>query len=148
MAIAFKNILIKTAGAGGLGLGIYDAHCRAKHESIQHGKIEMADSTINGWIHANRLNKESEVENALKKGAFKWKLDSPLPKMWGNIKGYASGFFNSIAENVIPIGLSAGALISKGGSFLSKLFISGLGLYTVYEIIRSFISKDHINKIS
>ncbi len=146
MAIALKNILIKTAGAGGLGLGVYDAHCRARRDSIRYGKIQMADSTLNGWMNTTRLTKESDVENAMKKGAFKWMLDSPLAKIWGNIKGYTSGFFNSVAENVIPITLSAGALITKGGSLLSKIFAGGLGIYAIYAIINSFTSSARSRK--
>ncbi len=147
MAIALKNILIKTAGAGGLGLGVYDAHARGRRDSIRHGKIQMADSTLDAWLDANRMTKESDVENMMKRGAFKWRLDSPLAKMWGNVKGYVSGFFTSIADNVIPIGLSAGTLISKGGSVMQKIFAGGLGIYALYAIVKAFTGIERHNKM-
>ncbi len=148
MAIALKNILIKTAGAGGLGLGVYDAHSRARRDSIRYGKIQMADSTLDAWLDANRLSKESDVDNMLKRGAFKWRLDSPLAKMWGNIKGYTAGFCSSLADNVVPIGLSAGTLMAKGGGILQKIFAGGLGIYGIYAIIKAFTGMDRTNKMN
>ncbi len=148
MAIALKNILIKTAGAGGVGLGVYDAHARGRRDSIRHGKIQMADSTLDAWLDANRMTKESDVENFMKRGAFKWRLDSPLAKLWGNIKGYVSGFFASVADNVVPIGLSAGTFIAKGGSWFQKLSAGGLGIYAIYAIIKSFTGFERHNKMN
>ena len=135
-----KSVLIKTVGGGGLGLGVYDAHCRAKRESIRQGKTSMADNTMDAWMNTTRLEVESDVEAAMRKGARNWMIDSPVPKVVGNIKGYVSGFCSSVADNVVPITLSAGALISKGGGFMSKVFASGLGIYAIYKIVRSFTS--------
>lgn len=148
MAIALKNILIKTAGAGGLGLGVYDAHARGRRDSIRYGKVQMADSTLDAWLDSNRLSKESDVENMMKRGAFKWRLDSPIAKMWGNIKGYASGFCSSLADNVVPVGLSAGTFISKGGSILQKIFAGSLGIYALYAIVKAFTGIDRTNKMN
>ncbi len=147
MTITLKNILIKTAGAGGLGLGIYDAHTRGKRTSIHYGKEQMADATLDAWLNSNRIDKESHVESLMKESAFKWRLDSPLPKIQGNIKGYVKGFFSSVAENVIPIGLSAGTFMAKGGSILQKIFAGGLGLYGLYAIIKAFTGIERNTKI-
>lgn len=133
-----KSVLIKTIGAGGLGLGIYDAHCRGKRESIRQGKVLMADSTLDTWMNSTRLEVESDVEAAMRKGARDWVLDSPVSKIVGNVKGYASGVCASAADNVVPITLSAGALISKGGGFMQKCFAGGLGIYAIYKAVRSF----------
>ena len=138
MAITLKSALIKTVGGGGLGLGLYDAHCRGKRESIREGKNIMADSATDAWLNTTRLETESDIEAAMRNGARDWMLDSPIPKIFGNIKGYIQGLFKSIADNVVPITLGAGALIAKGGGFMSKLFASGLGIYAIYKLIRSF----------
>lgn len=140
MAITLKTALIKTMGAGGLGLGVYDAHCRGKRESIREGKVHMADSGTDAWINTTRLEVDSDVEAAMRKGARDWMLDSPIPKIVGNIKGYFKGIFESVADNVVPITLATGTLISKGGGFMSKLFASGLGIYGIYKVCRSFTS--------
>ena len=62
MAINLSTIVTKTIGAGGLTLGVYDAHCRGKRESIRHGKIHMADNTMDAWMNSTRLETESDVE--------------------------------------------------------------------------------------
>ena len=140
MAIMLKSVLTKAVGVGGLGLGVYDAHCRAKRESHRQGKVNMVDSTMDTWMNTTRLEVESDVEAAMRKGARDWMIDSPVPKVVGNIKGYVSGFCSSVADNVVPITLSAGTLISKAGGLFSKLSLIGLGIYSAYKIIRSFTS--------
>ena len=138
MAITLKSALVKTIGAGGLSLGLYDAHCQGKRSSIREGKIHMANNTLDAWMNSTRLEAESDVEMAMRKEARNWLLDSPIPKITGNIKGYVQGVFNSIADNVVPITLSAGTIISKSGGLMSKLSFAGLSVYAVYKLIRSF----------
>ena len=139
MAIGFKTIITKTIGAGSLGLGIYDAHCRAKRESIRYGKVAMADSAMDAWMNTTRLEVESDIEAGMRKGAQEWMMDSPIPKAFGNLKGYVTGFFSSVADNVIPITLSAGVLMSKAGGLFSKLSLGGLGGYAIYKTVRAFL---------
>ena len=139
MATMLSRVVTKSIGAGGLGLGIYDAHCKAKRESIRQGKRHIADNTMDAWLNSTRLESNSEIESSMRKVARDWRLDSPIPKIWGNLKGYVSGFFGSIAENVVPIVLSAGVFASKTGSVLSKLSMVGLGCYGIYKGVRAFL---------
>lgn len=139
MATLLSRVVTKSIGAGGLGLGIYDAHSKAKRESIRQGKRYMADNTMDAWMNSTRLESDSEVEAGMRKVARNWRLDSPVPKIWGNLKGYASGFFHSVAENVVPIVLSAGVFASKTGSAISKLSMVGLGGYAIYKGVRAFL---------
>lgn len=139
MAIVLRNVVTKAIGGAGLGLGLYDAHCKAKRESIRQGKVAMADSTMDAWMNSTRLESDSQVEAGMRKAARNWRLDSPIPKIWGNLKGYVKGFFASIADNVVPITLSAGVFTSKSGGAVSKLSMVGLAGYAVYKGVRAFL---------
>ena len=139
MATMLSRVVTKSIGAGGLGLGIYDAHSKAKRESIRQGKRYMADNTMDAWMNSTRLESDSEVEAGMRKVARNWRLDSPVPKIWGNLKGYVSGFFHSITENVVPIVLSAGFFPTNTGSVASKLSMLCLGSYALYKGVRAFL---------
>ncbi len=138
MAPKLSGILIKTAGVGSLGLGVYDAHSRARREAIREGKNRMADRGLNAWMNTTRLEVESDVEAGLRNEARDIMMDSPFPKICGNIKGYVKGFLSSVADNVVPITLGATALMSKAGGFVSKCSAWGMGIYAVYKGIRAF----------
>ena len=138
MAPSLSGILIKTMGVGSLGLGVYDAHCRARRESIRQGKNNMANNGVDSWLNTTRLESESDVEAAMRGEARDILMDSPLPKITGNITGYCKGFIASIVDNVVPIVLGAGALMSKCGGRMAKLFGGSLGVYALYKTIRAF----------
>ena len=136
--VRLGGILAKTLGAGSIGLGIYDAHGRARRESIRQGKNHMADQGLDSWLKTTRLETDSDVEARMRNEARDIMIDSPMPKICGNIKGYISGFFASVVDNVVPITLGATALISKSGGLVSKCSAWALGIYAVYKGIRAF----------
>ena len=102
------------------------------------GKNHMADQGLDAWLNTTRLETNSDVEARMRNEARDIMIDSPMPKICGNIKGYISGFFASIVDNVVPITLGATALISKSGGFVSKCSAWALGIYAAYKGIRAF----------
>lgn len=138
MAPSLSGVLIKAMGVGSLALGVYDAHGRARREAIRQGKTNMADQGIDSWMNTTRLESESDVEATMRNEARDFLMDSPLPKITGNISGYCKGFVASVIDNVVPIVLGTGALLSKCGGRMAKLFGGSLGIYALYKTIRAF----------
>lgn len=129
------TVISRIAGAAGAGLMLFEAH----NEGLVTSKKEQIETTANRlpdeYINSMKMEKKSLTGNELKNEFFKWQLDNNIPEFFGGIKGYVDGIFESLTSNIIPVTLSAGALLfKKAGRFCAV----GLGLcgakYLLYDV--------------
>lgn len=129
MAIGSKisGALAKTAGVAGLVAVGYDAHHRAKTSSVMYEQNHKSNTIAKDYMNLMKLDSSSEVKNAVNKRIFNFKMDNNIDSFFGSIKGYCKGFGSMLVDHVLPLGLSLGAVLTKGA--LSKTFGLGLAVY-------------------
>ncbi len=131
---AIGKIVCKTAGAAGMGLALYDAFLFAGANSKRYSQKLDADHFERVLADTRTLEKESEFENAVQKKVADFRMKSPIVNIYGKVKGYISGFFHSLGENIVPVSFASLALAGKG--FFSKLGAWGLALYGAYTVAK------------
>ena len=118
ISAGLTKVLAKGAGIAGLGAIAYDAHQYGKIQAQTYSKNQMAESAKDAYMSGTTSDSTSTIASKLQK----FRLDGELNnKFFGrtrnflsSAKGYIKGIGTSLAENVIPLALSAGALITKG----------------------------------
>ena len=83
--------------------------------------------------NSQRLDSPSLLKSEVKDKIFKWQLGSNFLSFFNSAAGYFSGLFSMMAESVVPLGLSAVALLAKGkklacGSAIGLAAYAGLSL--------------------
>ncbi|MPN51972.1 hypothetical protein SDC9_199624 [bioreactor metagenome] len=121
------NILIKSVGAAGLGLIAYDSHAAGKINSASYQKQVKAGGLTNAYMDTLTLNSPSVVQSKIKDKYFKFRMYENVSDFFTGIAGYAKGFGSMVANNVVPLALSAATLMTKGT--VSKVFGAGLLAY-------------------
>lgn len=128
------NIVCKTAGIAGLSAVTYDAYAMAKHHA-DASTTELSADVFEKAVAANRSNSQaSYVSGAMQNKIADLRMKNPIVPIVGKFKGFISGFFSSLGDNIIPISFSALALASKG--FFQKAGAWGLGIYAVYQLAK------------
>lgn len=118
------GILAKGVGAAGLALVVYDSHKAGKLEAPKNEKAMKAENLTEHYMNDMKLESTSHVQSEVKKRIFKFYADENISSFFTSTGGYAKGFGAMLVQNVVPFGLSVGALFTKG--IVSRL--SGLGL--------------------
>jgi hypothetical protein len=121
------EILAKTAGIGAIGLIGYDAHSTGNMLAKKNTEEAKSMTLHKRYFDDMTVDSSSVVKSKIKKRIFDFHLDENFFGFFDGVAGYAKGFGTMLVNNVIPLGLSAGALITKGG--WSKAFGLGLGIY-------------------
>lgn len=131
-----SNVVAKTVGVIGLGLIGYDSHCAGKMVASSYTKNTKATSLSERYMDDMKLDSPSTVKAGVKKGLFNFSLDENLSGFFTSIAGYAKGFGTMAVGNFIPVGLSLGAVFTKG--LFSKVCGAGLlaygGIFLAQEI--------------
>ena len=141
--IKISEVLAKTAGYGSLGLLAYDSHVAGTIEGPRTEKNFKAENLSDQYLNNMKLDSPSIVKSEVKKGIFRFMADETLSSFFTNIGGYVSGFSKMLVSNVIPLGLSIGAVCTKGA--VSKGFGIGLAAYGgIFLLQEAFgIGKSH-----
>lgn len=145
MAVSGKitNYLAKAVGIGGLALVGYESHSYGKLQATNFAKNVKTDTLTKHLIEDTKLDTPSAVRNGFKKQIFNFHMEEGFSDFFTNIAGYAKGFSTMLVSNVIPLGLSAATVMTKG--LASKMFGAGLvaygGIYLLQEIFG--IGKSH-----
>ena len=128
------NIVCKTAGIAGLSAVAYDAYAMAKHHSSA-ASAEITADTFEKVVAAQRSNSSaSHVTGAMQSKVADLRMKNPIVPIFGKIKGFIEGFMSSLADNIIPTGLSALALGAKGK--IQKAGGWGLAIYGIYQLAK------------
>ena len=129
-----SNIVCKTAGIAGLSLAVYDAAAMAKHHANAEAANVSAD-IFESAVAAERSNSSaSAVTNAMQQRVADFRMTNPVVPLFGKVKGYIQGFFSSLGDNIIPVGLSSIALAAKGK--IQKAGAWGLAIYSGYLLAK------------
>lgn len=127
----FNKVLAKGVGVAGLGAVLYDAHQYGKIQARTSGKNQLADSACDAYMGSTTLNSTSTIDSKLQDLRFKAEMNGSvfggIRKGFAQAKGYVKGALTSLAENIIPLALSAGTLITSGP--VSKACAAATALY-------------------
>lgn len=128
-AVVVVSRLIGTAAAG---LLLYDAHKAGATNSAAKQKLAVAESLPDVYVDSRKQNNSSAIGSKLKDWNFKMRMDNNFGDFFNSISGYVSGAFGSLADNVIPAALTAGAIIfPKAGVACS----AGLALFGAKSLL-------------
>lgn len=131
----FTGLLAKGAGLTGLGLVTWDAHHFAKEEASKHTKNFKAENLTEHYMNDRKLESPSIVQSKVKEHILNFWADENITSPFTHVAGYVKGFGEMLVQNVVPLGLSVGAVLTKG--IVSKGFGIGLaafgGLYLLRE---------------
>lgn len=141
--LTVTGVLAKAAGVAGLGMVAYDAHTSGQIEAPRSQKSLKADNLTEHYLNDMKLESPSKVQSEMKKRIFNFYADENISSFFSNIGGYVKGLSTSVVQNVIPLGLSVGAIFTKG--LLSKGFGIGLAAYGgIFLLQEAFgIGKSH-----
>ncbi len=132
--VSVANIACKTAGIAGMSAIVYDAYAHAKHHSAVDAE-ELSADVFENAIAATRTNADaSHVTGVMQKKLTNLRMHNPIIPVIGKIKGFVSGFFGSLADNIVPTVLSAIALGGRG--FMQKAGAIGLVGYTLLKVAK------------
>ena len=133
MRINFGKILVRGAGVAGLLLVGRDAHVMGKYIADANAKDKISRNTQKYLQNTMYLDKPSVTDAKIKNRILKWQLENGLQEPFYAGTGYFKGFFNTLADKLLPFALSIGALI--GGNKLSKGSAIGLAVYGAYKFV-------------
>lgn len=140
---SFKNInvanaLAKTAGLAGLGYVLVDSHLAAKVEAEKTQKDIKSDSIEKHYLSDMKLENHSIVQSKIKKKVTDFYMNENISDPFTRTAGYVKGFGSMLVNNIVPLGLSVGALVSPKGIF-SKMFGVGLLAYGGIFLAQEFL---------
>ncbi len=129
----YGKYIAKGVGALGLGLVLRDAHNIGKLQADVTSQTIDGDVSMDLFENSQRLDSPSLLKSEVKDKIFKWQLGSNFLSFFNSAAGYFSGLFSMMAESVVPLGLSAVALLAKGkklacGSAIGLAAYAGLSL--------------------
>ena len=147
VSAGITKVLAKGVGVAGLGAVLYDAHQYGKIQAKTYGKNQMANSACDAYMDSKTLNSTSTIDSKLQQARLNAELKGGLfggiRNGFAQAKGYIAGAFTSLAENIVPLALSASTLVTKGKA--SAI----LGLATaVYSGARAATAAFGIGKIN
>ena len=131
--------IVKATGAVGIGTVLYDAHKLGKIRADENRRNAIADSCLDAYLDSTKLNETrctmSKIQDARFRGELKGYFFNDARDFVNSAVGYVKGALEALAQNVIPLGLSALTLLSKGKT--SKISAVALGLYGVADIAKN-----------
>ena len=128
------KIICRTFGVAGMGLALYDAVQSSKAVSRHQGLVTQGDFLENRYFASRTTDDVSSVQTAISKKTFDTLSASPIPGVWGKVKGACKGFVLSLGTNLPMICSASLAILSKG--FLAKLGTVGVIGTAIYQILR------------
>jgi len=130
------RIIAGGIGLAGLGYVGYDAHYIGKMQADLYSSEKDADSAryyLNNNMYSTNMSKSQEK---IKELSYEMELDQGWKRFFNSGIGYIKGFTSMLVSHVVPLGLSLGALLTKGTA--SKVCAGGLGVYGVYQLVKNF----------
>ncbi len=129
---------IKAAGALGIGMIAYDAHKYAKHKSNISANKARVDATMYYLDNAMHASSPSAVNDKIKWKLFDLESRNTLRGAIGAAKGYVRGFVGMLTDDIVPLGLSLAALLTKG-KIAPKVAGGALGAYSLYAFAKNIL---------
>ncbi len=118
VSAGITKILAKGVGVAGIGAALYDAHQYGKIQAKTCSKNHLANSACDAYMDSKTLSSTSTIDSKLQKARLdaemKGGLFGGIRSGFAQAKGYVKGAFTSLAENIVPLALSAATLVTKG----------------------------------
>ena len=133
-----EKYLTKGAGVAGMGLVGYESHNIGKMQADLYASESDAKNSafyLNNTLYSNDM---SLIRDGIKNSAYEMELDQGWRRFFNLGIGYVKGFTSMLVSNVIPFGLGAGALFTKGKT--AKLCAGALGIYALGIFIKDFFA--------
>lgn len=138
--------LVKGAGIGTIGVIAYDSHIMGNLQSDMYAKSRDADACAEAFNNTQYLSSPSPTTAKLKKGVMNIEMESNIRHFVNSGIGYFKGFISTMVNNVVPLGLGAGALFGKGK--IAKGSAIGLGIYGVCKFFKDVMGFGHYNDLN
>jgi len=129
---------IKAAGVLGAGICLYDAHKAGMHRSEIRANKYSVNAAIHYLDNSRRMNRPSAFNANMKDGLFNFEMKNDFRTAINAGIGYVSGFVGSLLGDVIPIGLSAAAIFTKG-KIPASIAGGALGLYALVGFTKNVL---------
>ena len=128
------NLACKAIGIAGISAVAYDAYTVGKSKSKKIALTTQAD-TFQSIVAAERTTSNvSPLTGAMQRKVADLRMSNPLVPLYGRIKGFFKGFFNSIGDNFVLAGFASMALAGKG--FWGKLGALGSAGFVGFKILK------------
>lgn len=130
------NLIAKGVGLAALGLACYDAHYIGKIQADLYSSERDANASayyLNNSMYSTNMSK---IQDGIREAAYTMELDQGWRRFFNSGIGYIKGFTSMMINDVVPVFLGAGALLTKGA--ISKTCAAGVGIYGVYQVIKNF----------
>lgn len=115
----FAKYAAKGVGIAGLGAVLYDAHQYGKIQARTSGKNQLAESACDAYMGSTTLNSTSTIDSKLQNARLNAEMNGSIfggiRKGFAQAKGYIKGAITSLAENIVPLALSAATLVTEIG---------------------------------
>ena len=127
----FAKYAAKGVGIAGLGAVLYDAHQYGKIQARTSGKNQLAESACDAYMGSTTLNSTSTIDSKLQNARLNAEVNGSIfggiRKGFAQAKGYIKGAITSLAENIVPLALSAATLVT--GGVASKILGAATAIY-------------------
>ena len=127
----FAKYAAKGVGIAGLGAVLYDAHQYGKIQARTSGKNQLAESACDAYMGSTTLNSTSTIDSKLQNARLNAEMNGSIfggiRKGFAQAKGYIKGAITSLAENIVPLALSAATLVT--GGVASKILGAATAIY-------------------
>ena len=128
------KIACRTVGLVGLGSSLYNAARTSGHFSRACAQQTQANHLERTYFNARTLDTTNYTDNVIQEKTSNLLSRSPIPAIWGKIKGGFQGFMYGLGNSLPVLACSALALTCK--NFGAKLGAVGVGLGFLYAVLR------------
>lgn len=130
------KLITKGLGIGALAAVGYESHYVGKLQADLYASEKDANAAAYYLNNDMYLTDMSKISEGIKDKAYEMELDQGWRRFFNSGIGYIKGFNSKLVDNVIPLSLGLGALLTKGMS--AKACAGGLGVYAIAKIIKNF----------
>lgn len=131
----YGKYLAKTAGAAALYFIARDAHAIGKLQADITSSTNDANIGMDLYENSQRLDSPSLLKSEVKEGVFNYHLVSNTLSFFNSARGYFSGVCSMLVNDVVPLALSATALLAKGKKLAGGSAIA-LAAYAGFSFIK------------
>ncbi len=129
------GVMSKALGVATLASVIYDSHINGRERAYSLDEKESADRFYNQYKQYMTSERESMTINKLKKLWFNIQQDFPFYHMGSRLKGYLSGFGETLVKGLPLVVLSAVALKFKTAGKVAGTLLAANGIQTfLYDV--------------
>ncbi len=127
--------LTRVTGLAAIGMSCYNAHVIGKLDADTFTQSKEADRVCDAAHNSIYLEQPNTTMSKMKNEIFKFQLENNFFMPINSVRGYLSGFFSNLANNIVPFGLGLAALVAKG-KFIPRTSALGLAIYGGYKLLR------------